>query len=116
PRAGPVGEGRRGYAFIGRRGRAWRGGRGRRFWCPDGDDFLRVNGRGCVERNHDGRVAQRRRCWRRMMRPLFIAIPVTVAIALTASNFEARAEGEAGAPGPAPPGPTSAGDIPLPAT
>ena len=35
------------------------------------------------------------------MRPLFFAIPVTIAIALTASNFEARAEGEAGSAAPA---------------
>jgi hypothetical protein len=32
-----------------------------------------------------------------MMRPLFLAIPVTIAIALTASNFEARADTDAGA-------------------
>ena len=31
------------------------------------------------------------------MRPLYLAIPVTVAIALTASNFEARADQDAGA-------------------
>jgi len=35
------------------------------------------------------------------MRPLFLAIPVTIVIALTASNFEARAD-EAGAVAPAP--------------
>ena len=50
------------------------------------------------------------------MRPLFIAIPVTVAIALTASNFEARAEGEAGAAAPAAPATISAEIIILHAT
>lgn len=36
------------------------------------------------------------------MRPLFLAIPITIVIALTASNFEARADQDAGAAAPAP--------------
>lgn len=36
------------------------------------------------------------------MRPLFLAIPVTIAIAVTASNFEARADTDAGASATAP--------------
>jgi len=36
------------------------------------------------------------------MRPLFLAIPVTIVIALTASNFEARADQDAGGAVPAP--------------
>src|SRR6185436_16956501 len=94
----------------------WCGGRGRRFWRPHGDDFLRADGLCCVERNHDGCVAQRRRRWRRMMRPLFLAIPVTIVIALTASNFEARAQGDAGAPAPVVPAAISADIIILHAT
>ena len=48
------------------------------------------------------------------MRPLFLAIPVTIAIALTASNYEARAQG--GAPAPVVPAAISAEIITLHAT